>query len=126
MGVLRRRGPGEVDHERGAPPNRGRVQGERRGGGDLWQQGPGGHRGRLGEQDRAERGGQQLRQGEKEEAEGVGEEAQGWAEEEDSLRRGEVGVGGPDRGTESHIFWVRAVSFPHPCAYLQTLACSAG
>merc|ERR1711937_877457 len=53
--------------------------------------------------DRAERGGQQLRQGEKEEAEGVGEEAQGWAEEEDSLRRGEVGVGGPDRGAEREV-----------------------
>merc|ERR1711988_2069816 len=71
------------DHEGGAPPDRGRVQGGRGGGGYFREQGPGGHPGRLGEQDRAERGGQQQRQ-----------------KEEDPDRRGEVGARGPDPRAE--------------------------
>merc|ERR1711988_1289979 len=80
--------------------DRGRVQGGRSGGGYFREQGPGGHGGRLGEQDRAERGGQQQRQGHEEEAEGAGEEAEGRGEEEDPERRGEVGARGPDPRAE--------------------------
>merc|ERR1712093_921949 len=80
--------------------DRGRVQGGRGGRGGLREQGPGGHPGRLGEQDRAERGGQQQRQGQEEEAEGSGEEAEGRVEEEDPDRRGEVGARGPDPRAE--------------------------
>merc|ERR1711988_1275388 len=100
QGVLRRGCAGEVDHEQGVPPDRGRVQGGRGGGGGFREQGPGGYPGRFGKQDRAERGGQQLRQGQEEEAEGAGEEAEGRGEEEDLDGRGEVGARGPDPGAE--------------------------